>query len=127
MVILGLLFVFQIKHWLADYKLQNRYMLGKFNADWSFFKPLAAHAGVHAAFTFAIATALVGPLLGVSLALFDGVTHFIIDRIKAGPKYLGRYNDKNTAVFWEVLGLDQMAHHMVHYIIIAVITFAMIF
>lgn len=111
-----LLIIFQLKHYLADYVLQTRYMLGKFNADWSFVMPLAAHAGVHAAFTFAICTVLRHELWW--LAVVDGVSHFLIDRVKAGSRWLGRYSDKSKAPFWLVLGLDQFLHHGVHYYII---------
>jgi hypothetical protein len=119
-MILILLVVFQIKHFVADYLLQGKYMLGKFNADWSFFKPLAAHAGVHSGFTFIITGALVGFWPGLALGLFDGVTHFVTDRIKAGPKYFGKYQ-KDQKEFWWALGFDQMVHHLVHYIIIAIV------
>jgi hypothetical protein len=108
-----LLVTYQVKHYLADYVLQGRYMLGKFNADWSFALPLAAHAGVHAAFTLGICLA-VQPAVWW-LALVDAVSHFIIDRIKAGPRWLGRFNDKQAAPFWWALGLDQTCHHLVHY------------
>lgn len=113
------LVVFQNKHFLADYVLQNRYMLGKFRADWGFFCPLLAHAAVHAAFTFGICMVLQPQLWW--LALVDGASHFVIDRIKAGPGWLGRFNDKNAAPFWIILGADQMLHHLVHYFIIYVL------
>lgn len=114
--IFSLLIVFQLKHYLADYVLQTRYMLGKFNAGWSFVLPLAAHAGVHTAFTFFICTATRPELWW--LALVDGVSHFVIDRMKAGPRWLGRFRDKSAAPFWLVLGLDQLLHHLVHYYVI---------
>ncbi len=48
-----LLVVFQLKHFMADYPLQNEYMLGKFKAK-GWFAPLALHAGVHSLFTCVI-------------------------------------------------------------------------
>jgi hypothetical protein len=126
-----LLAAFQAKHFFADYPLQGRYMLGKFRDDWGFVRPLAAHAGVHAIFTLALTAGFVG-WRAVPLALFDGVAHFTMDRIKASKKYLGRYkpltaesapaatpaqwasNDR----FWWSLGLDQMVHHLTHYAVI---------
>jgi len=136
-----LLIVYQVKHFLADYPLQTPYMLGKFKADWDFLKPLTAHCGVHAAMT-AIICWVVNPSL-MWLALVDFVVHFVMDRIKAGPKYLGRfkalsgaemknilsYKDtigldqfkpklRNNVLFWWSLGLDQMVHHLTHYFII---------
>jgi hypothetical protein len=112
-LVFTLLLIFQAKHFIADYPLQGKYMLGKFKADWSFFLPLLAHAGVHAAFTLAIALYFKPGLWWLSLV--DLVVHFCVDRIKAGPKYLGRFKDMYEPIFWHCLGLDQMAHHLTHY------------
>ena len=115
-----LLFLYQIKHFICDYPLQNVYMLGKFK-DTGWVKPLLAHTGVHALGTFIIAFAFTQMLfLSVSLALFDMFVHFMMDRIKASPRLLGRYDIKDKR-FWWSLGLDQMVHHLTHYAIIACI------
>jgi hypothetical protein len=115
-----LLVVYQIKHFLADYtfQLNSRYMLGKFKPGLKFVGPLLAHVAVHGAFTFVIVflfkffmimngaplhfyfplyVDVPRALLSLSiysgkLALFDMVVHFIMDRIKASPKLLGRYH-----------------------------------
>ena len=146
-----LLIVYQLKHFIADYLLQGEYMLGKFKPDWSFIKPLLAHVGVHAIFTFTIATLLVAWPIALGLALLDAIVHFTMDRVKAGHKYLGKYKpvtskeyidakniiDSHTAstvtinkeknrlrsnvLFWWSLGLDQMVHHLTHYSIIYLI------
>jgi hypothetical protein len=94
-----LLFLFQIKHFLADYPLQGEYMLGKFKPNWSFLGPLLAHVGVHATFTFTIAMFLVPWYVAVLLGLGDAAIHFTMDRIKAGPKYMGRWKPV-TAKEW---------------------------
>ena len=107
-----LLVVFQLKHFIADFPLQNRYMLQKQRSDWSFIPPLALHCGIHA-FTTLIVVFLVQPSLWW-LAFADFVVHFTMDRIKAGPKYLGRYTDISKSGFWIALGLDQMVHHLTH-------------
>lgn len=98
MYVFALLLIYQAKHFLADYPLQNSYMLGKFKPGWDFVGPLATHAGMHALLTFFIAffwlwkpfqnTPLLVP---AGLALFDFVVHFVMDRIKAGPHWLGRF------------------------------------
>jgi len=119
MTILALLVVFQIKHLLADYFLQRKFMLGKFDSGWSFFLPLMAHAGVHAVMTLGIV--LYFDPAYWWLALVDGTIHFLMDRIKAGPRWLGRFSDKNKPVYWRCLGLDQMIHHLTHYGIIVVL------
>ncbi|MFA5024168.1 MAG: DUF3307 domain-containing protein [Patescibacteria group bacterium] len=150
MSIFALLILFQIKHFGADFLLQGKYMMGKFNRDWSFFWPLAAHAGVNGLYTLVICLA-VGPNFWW-LALVDTVTHFFIDRLKAGQNYLGRFKlmsssemnenmeflkiehalgqeyDKNilkairhNSYFWLALGFDQALHQLVYIFIIAVL------
>jgi hypothetical protein len=83
-----LLVIYQLKHFFADYPLQTPYMLGKFK-DKGWVLPLLAHVGVHGAFTLVI-TLVVAPHLWW-LFLFDMVAHFLMDRLKAGKKFLGRY------------------------------------
>lgn len=123
--VLGLLFIFQLKHFVADYPLQNKYMLGKFKADWSFLGPLTAHCLVHAYLTFIISLWVFHKMTGweavctsLGIAFFDFSVHFVMDRIKAGPRYLGRFNDATKPFFWWSLGFDQMVHHLIHYLII---------
>lgn len=137
-----LLVVFQLKHFLADFPLQGTFMLGKFKPGWDFFWPLMAHVGVHGAMTLTICLWL-NPAVWW-LALVDMTVHFIMDRIKAGPKYLGRFKSLTAVefkraydamqnaegelaiksakskllgnvLFWWSLGLDQMVHHITHY------------
>ena len=123
--VFALLAAYQLKHFLADYPLQTPYMLGKFKSGWDFLGPLAAHAWVHALFTLVIAgcygLAVGHPnphWLALPLAAFDFAAHFAMDRIKAGPRYLGRFKDMKAPAFWWCLGLDQMVHHFTHYAII---------
>ncbi|HEY9787157.1 MAG TPA: DUF3307 domain-containing protein, partial [Candidatus Obscuribacterales bacterium] len=80
--ILVLWFVFDTKHYLADYVLQNQYMLGKFRRE-GWLAPLTAHCLVHAVMTLAICLC-VNPSLAW-LAALDFVLHFTMDRIKAHP------------------------------------------
>lgn len=86
-----LLVLFQFKHLFADYFLQGEYMLQKFKPDWSFLRPLLAHVGVHATFTLLISVFIVSWPVAILLAFGDAFIHFIMDRLKAGPKYLGRF------------------------------------
>ncbi|MAG26522.1 hypothetical protein CMI47_13325 [Candidatus Pacearchaeota archaeon] len=116
-LIFPLLIIYQFKHFLADYLLQTKYHLGKFKDDWNFFLPLLSHTLVHGVFTFLIVYTIV-PALALPLALFDIVIHFVMDRIKAGSKYLGRFKDIMKPQFWWCLGFDQMVHHLTHYFII---------
>lgn len=112
-----LLTLFQLKHFIADFPLQNSYMLGKFNHQ-GWILPLLSHAAVHAGLTFAICIAVSQSLiLSLILALLDLVSHFCIDRLKASPNYGGQFKPSEP-IFWHLLGLDQLAHHLVHYFII---------
>lgn len=91
--VMYLLVVYQFKHFFADYPLQTEYMLQKFK-DKGWAVPLAAHAGVHAFFTFAIGLFLVHwlPIWAICAAAgFDFVVHFTMDRIKASPHMMGRW------------------------------------
>ncbi len=129
--IFTLLVLFQLKHFLADYPLQTRYMLGKFQDGWTFVSPLFAHVCVHGLMTFAIVAAFKPPL-AASLMFFDMAVHFVMDRIKAGKKYLGRYKTltaetaatatpeqwRSSDRFWWSVGFDQSIHHLTHYAII---------
>ena len=107
-----LVILFQIKHFIADFPLQSSYMLMKQRADWKFFVPLLVHSMVHASMTLAIILWFTPNLWW--LAVVDLVVHFFADRLKAGPRYLGRFNDIHTKAFWFFFGLDQMVHHLTH-------------
>ena len=91
-----LLILFQLKHFIADFLLQNEYMLKKFNNEgWKL--PLAAHCAVHSAFT--LSTSLIvsnyNILISIGLTCLDFIVHFIMDRVKASPNLLGRYQSIN--------------------------------
>lgn len=115
-----LLVIFQLKHFLADFPLQNTYMLGKMQrTNWS--KPLLAHVSVHSLFTFVITLVFTRDYeLALTLATTDLIIHFIVDRIKASPSIGGRFTP-NQPYFWWALGADQMAHHLTHYVCIYLI------
>ena len=116
-----LLVVFQFKHFICDYLLQGEYMLGKFKPGWDFILPLTAHCLVHVVATFLIAfLTSFNFKLSLVLSVFDFITHFIMDRIKASPNILGCYKP-NQKEFWWCLGLDQKIHHLVHYTIIFIL------
>ena len=109
---LYLLILFQVKHFFADFVFQNVWMLQKSRPGWDFVLPLSIHCAVHSLSTLAVALYL-NPSLWW-LAVVDFVIHFILDRIKAGPRYLGRYTDVRGKAFWMAFGLDQMLHHLTH-------------
>ena len=140
-MIWALLIIYQLKHFLCDYPLQsNRFMLGKFQPGMKAVLPLAAHCGVHAAFTLAVVLCANASLWW--LALVDFAAHFTMDFIKAQPSLMGRWKALSAAefvdlvtrlgyehpeaqplirsntLFWNALGFDQLVHHLTHYAII---------
>ena len=133
--IFELLILFQFKHFFADYPLQIEYMLGKFKKrGWQL--PLAAHGLIHAAMTIIIASCFTNNhLLPFYLGLFDFTIHCTMDRIKADPVMLGRWQTLTKDTFstatlaqrwgnkfyWWAIGFDQMVHHFTHYVIIYIL------
>lgn len=97
-----LLVLYQIKHFVCDYPLQGRYMLGKFKGGNEWILPLAAHAGVHGVATFLIALCY-KPRSAFWIALFDMVIHFTMDRIKASPNLLGRFKALSGAEYVKLM------------------------
>lgn len=146
--LLILLVAFQLKHFFADYPLQNEYMLGKFKEK-GWLEPLLAHSMIHALMTFGIAfLATSNPAMSTMVSLLDLLVHGTMDRIKAAPDMLGRFKPmtaqqyksiaeakklgerlsardkeiiKHNKYFWWSLGLDQGVHHLTHYVIIAIL------
>ena len=113
-----LLVLFQLKHFICDFTLQNEYMLGKLSRT-NWIKPLAAHAAVHAGATGIIALVF-APSLVLFLVLADFILHFVVDRLKASPDLGGRWKP-DQPYFWWALGADQMAHHIINYVFIYII------
>jgi len=111
-----LLCIFEVKHFLCDFPLQRRWMLQKVLPGWEFFAPLLVHCCVHGLFTLAIVMYYKPGLWW--LALVDIAAHFIMDRIKAGPRYLGRFRDRDKSSYWNALGFDQMIHHLTNFYIV---------
>lgn len=103
-----LLIAYQLKHFLADYPLQGRFMLGKFLPYPKFIVPLLAHSLVHGLFTFGIALFFKDPSFAALLGLLDMGIHFLVDRIKASPSMLGRFKPLSAG---EYLGVEQMASY----------------
>jgi hypothetical protein len=136
--------LFQIKHFLADYPLQNEYMLGKFKTGYNWVKPLTAHVAVHGILTFFILLLFCNWLSFVMiffLSFLDMTIHFIMDRVKASPNLLGYFKPlspkeyltadseqkKNNKYFWWCLGLDQFVHHITHELIVYIAIISLVF
>ncbi len=115
--------IFSVKHFLADFVLQNAWMSTGKNAETGWIAPLAVHTGIHALLTALIFMATV-PSLAVFAALADWIVHAFIDRMKA---ILGRRIASNpgNAYFWWLFGGDQFAHQLTHLALSATIAISM--
>lgn len=111
-----LLVIFQFKHFIADYPLQGKYMLGKFKYK-GWVAPLAAHCAVHFMFTFFISLGvfvfsdLQTPKYfwaSVLFGLIDFTIHFIMDRIKASPNLLGRFKALSAKEMMRILNRENI-------------------
>jgi Protein of unknown function (DUF3307) len=107
---------FFFAHYLGDFTpLATQGMLAaKMNAQPMWL--IAAHAAVHTLLIAIVIVAVVFPAWTILLlaAAIQFVTHFTLD---AGRARLGRrfpaMNDPLRSRFWQVLGVDQLAHALV--------------
>lgn len=114
-----LFFAFNIKQFLGDFVFQNTYMLTKDRDNWDFFLPLVTHSMIHAFLSLMIIL-VIKPSCWY-LFFIDLGCHFLIDRIKAGKNYLGKYNHAEIKGYWIIFGADQLLHHSTHFLIIYLI------
>jgi len=120
MDLLILLFVLQVKHWYADFKIQTyqqtvrKGILGDLVG--------ISHSLDHV-WTTIVALILfslfytIPPLVIISVALLEGVIHYTIDYVKVhyGCK------DNTKPLFWNQFGLDQLAHQLTYLAMAAVL------
>jgi hypothetical protein len=76
-------------------------MLGKFKGGTEWILPLASHSAVHAVFTYLICLFFLPWGIAIQLAALDFGIHFIVDRIKASPYMLGRFESLSKRDFIE--------------------------
>ncbi len=107
--------VFLIKHLLADFILQNRWMAyGKVQKQ-GWLLPMVAHVSVHGMMTALILLPFAPDLFW--LAGIDMLAHFLIDKGKTMLSSLFK-TDPGTALFWWLVGVDQTLHHATHLAIV---------
>jgi len=108
--VIALLAVLQVKHFLADYVFQTRWML---SGKARFLHPSGvAHAGVHAALT-GLCLVIICPAwwLWVAIVIGEWVAHYLIDYTKST---VGHVEDMKTSAYWHRFGLDQLAHQLTY-------------
>ena len=108
-----------VKHYLADFVLQPHWMLsakGRLDAPGGY-----AHAAVHAVGSGIVLLACgIGAAMILAVMLAEIVVHFAIDYAK--DRYTKASDvDRNPARYWQLHGLDQLAHQMT-YVVIAWVT-----
>jgi hypothetical protein len=109
MEILALLFLFQIKHWYADFKIQT-YMQTVKKGVW--LDPIGiSHTADHIWTTLVVLMIFnffhpLNAFVIVFIAIAEGIYHYMIDytKVKYGCK------DNTKPQFWNQFGLDQLAH-----------------
>jgi len=117
MEILALLFLFQIKHWYADFKIQT-YMQTIKKGVW--LDPVGiSHTADHIWTTLVVLMIFnffhsLNPFIIIVIAIVEGIYHYMVDFIKV--KYGCKDNTKPQ--FWNQFGLDQLAHQ-ISYLFIA--------
>lgn len=108
-LMLGLLFA----HYLGDFTPLATARMLEAKANGRPLKPIAGHAGVHAALVGLAVAVLSDPTLALlaGAVAFEFVTHFFIDAVRG--RLGGRVpslGDPSKNAYWYLLGIDQFAH-----------------
>ncbi|MEX0627208.1 MAG: DUF3307 domain-containing protein [Cucumibacter sp.] len=111
-----LLVGFQLKHFIADYLLQPRWMVqgkGSFAALGGY-----AHAAIHAAcsaIVLLVVSVPVGLILGLCAAEF--VIHYFLDFAKIHYTS-GIEERREPARYWGLFGFDQLLHQLTYVVMV---------
>lgn len=113
-----LIFLFQVKHLLADFMLQTGEMVRR---KGRYGDPVgASHSLVHAGFSAVIllATGVFAPLWVAGIALAEFVVHYHTDWLKDQLQARAGYTPKQKG-YWVLVGLDQFFHQCTYVLILA--------
>lgn len=110
--LLALLVLFQLKHLVADFVLQNSYILE--NRRHYGHPGGLLHAALHVAGS-ALAFAAVGgaPTVVAVILVVEGLVHYHIDWAKDSYTHARGLTPRDGA-FWRAIGLDQCLHHLTY-------------
>ena len=108
------LIVLNFLHWAADYThLSTNWMLSAKRLGKPIF-PILVHACVHATLMGIAILVLHGGSLALQLALFQLVTHFLIDLWKGRMNgWFPKLQSPANKFHWVVFGADQYLHQLV--------------
>lgn len=115
---LALLCGLTVKHFLCDFVFQTPYQLD--NKRRYGHPGGLIHAGIHAAATLALLLAFkVRPELALGLSAAEFALHYHLDWAKevAAARFVAR----GRAAFWNLIGFDQMLHHLTYLAIVAIV------
>ena len=106
-----ILFLFLLKHFVADFVLQPGWMAKGKAAVRGWRIPLSLHAAIHGLLTYILILSLAPSHWWLAFA--DFLVHFAIDRVKALASL--RWNaTPQQSVYWWLFGADQMLHQLTH-------------
>lgn len=115
-----LLFLLQVKHWYADFKIQT-YMQTVKKGIW--LDPIGVSHSLDHTWCSLVALLIGSFFIKISLPLVillcivEGILHYIIDYVKV--KYGCKDNTK--PLFWNQFGLDQLAHQTTYLLIVLIL------
>ena len=115
-----LLFLFTIKHCVADVFLQTFHQ----GVDKSKYLDIKGHRHYleHGVCTFLIAVFFVNPVYAVLAGLLDYLIHWHVDWGKTS--FCIRFGiQRNTNLFWRIHTLDQIAHFSTYALIVWIFTY----
>ncbi len=103
-----------ISHYLADFCLTWAALIQS-KADGQSIRPILMHAGVHAVLMGGCLLVYgVGARQLLILTLFELITHFLIDTVKAHVSVrFPLLADIKQKAYWVLFGLDQLLHQLV--------------
>ncbi len=117
-----LLLAFQIKHFVADYPLQNYQMVvekGHYGKKGGIY-----HSLIHAVMTFAVLVAfdyLVFPVEYTVMFAIAAIEFFVHYHIDWGKMQMSKQFTPQEKGFWNWIGFDQLLHHLTYIVFVWVI------
>lgn len=118
-VALLLFLLFQVKHLVVDFFVQNRFQYMWMNKEDPFHPGGWLHVGGHAVASFAIFALmhLGNPFwmeLAIQLCILEMLTHFVIDCVKMNLGVITGWKCNTSPYFWDLLGVDQFLHQLTY-------------
>ncbi|MEC9369352.1 MAG: DUF3307 domain-containing protein [Pseudomonadota bacterium] len=108
-----------LKHTVADFFLQTPYQY--LNKGIYGHPGGILHSGIHMALTIPVFLILPTAMLkGVLILIGEFVVHYHVDWLKERGVRLNGYTPQ-TAGFWMLMGVDQMAHYLTYLAIVAIL------